>query len=110
MKSLPSTPAPVDNGPVDSLLLSRLLLLLEIPRGVIAAASPRAARERSNARMNSCDSSLELMSGLDVLEHDLSSFEFPTTSISSSMRPPRRRRSSMSEGLLLVATMHTEVK
>ena len=99
MKSLPSTPAPVDNGPVDSLLLSRLLLLLEIPRGVIAAASPRATRERSNARMNSCDSSLELMSGLDVLEHDLSSFEFQTM---FEVQAPRSHPAERTIDLILV--------
>jgi hypothetical protein len=76
MKSLPSRPAPVNCGPVDSPLLSRLLLLLEIPRAVIAAASPRTAFGHSKDLSSSCDSSLELMRGLDVVEHDLSSFEF----------------------------------
>jgi len=87
MKSLHSEPAPVDIGPVDSLLLRRLLLLLDIPRVVIAAASPRAASQHPNGGSSSCDSSLELMRGLDVVEHDLSPFEFERMFEVQALRP-----------------------
>ena len=75
MKSSSSTLVTADNGPVVSPLLGGLLSLLKIPRAGIAAGLTRVAREHLGNSKNFCDSSLELMRGLDVVEHELPSLE-----------------------------------